>query len=247
MPDIARLRKWIGFAAIALVVVVAGFYVYARYRVQQVLREVPKKLGVEVQQSTEGFSLSKSEGGRTLFTIRASKAIQFKQGGRAELHEVNIVVYGRNANRFDQIYGAVFEYDPRSGDITARGEVHIDLEADVQGPQRPDQAPPQELKNPIHLKTSGLVFNQKTGYASTQERVEFRIPEASGSAMGATYESKANLLSLRSDVRINTTGSNPSTIIARSAAISKDPRRVVYGGTQHFTKCGAFRRRCHEY
>ncbi len=227
MPDIARLRKWIGFAAIALVVVVAGFYVYARYRVQQVLREVPKKLGVEVQQSTEGFSLSKSEGGRTLFTIRASKAIQFKQGGRAELHEVNIVVYGRNANRFDQIYGAVFEYDPRSGDITARGEVHIDLEADVQGPQRPDQAPPQELKNPIHLKTSGLVFNQKTGYASTQERVEFRIPQASGSAMGATYESKANLLSLRSDVRINTTGSNPSTIIARSAAISKDPRQAV--------------------
>ena len=44
----------------------------------------------------------------------------------------------------------------------------------------PDQTPPKELKNPIHLETSGLVFNQKTGDARTKKRVDFRISQATG-------------------------------------------------------------------
>lgn len=186
MPlNITRLRMLLGALAILLVVIVAGFYVYARLRVRNAVQRIPEKLGVNIQQSTEGFSLSKSEGGHTLFTVKASKAVQYKQGGRAELRDVNIVIYGRQSNRFDQIYGADFEYDPKSGNISANGEVHIDLEASVAPGEHPDQAPPQEVKNQIHLQTSGLVFNQKTGVASTPQRIEFRLPQASGSAVGA--------------------------------------------------------------
>jgi lipopolysaccharide export system protein LptA len=228
MPvNIPRLRRWFAAAAIALIIVVAGFYFYARLRVRRAVQDVPEKLGVEIQQSTEGFSLSKSEGGRTIFTVRAAKAVQYKQGGRAELRDVNIVVYGRTSNRFDQIYGASFEYDPQSGNIMARGEVHIDLEGDASGPARPDQAPPQELKNPIHLKTSGLVFNQKTGNASTDERIEFRFPQAEGTALGASYDSRANVFTLESEVRILTTGPQPEIITARRAHITKEPRQAV--------------------
>src|SRR5581483_11221223 len=98
------------------------------------------------------------EGGRTIFTIRASQATQYKPGGRAELRGVHILVYGRRANRFDQIYGEQFDYDPQSGNVSAMGEVHMDLEGNAEGPLSPDQARPAELKNPIHVKTSGLVF-----------------------------------------------------------------------------------------
>ena len=80
--------------ALAILSVVAGFYLYARFQMRLALKNLPGKIGIDIQQSTEGFSLSKSEGGRTLFTIHASKATQFKQGGRAELHDVNIIVYG---------------------------------------------------------------------------------------------------------------------------------------------------------
>src|SRR5512146_3212711 len=129
MPvNISRLRYWFAAATIAAVLVVAGFYFYARYRFYHAVKEIPQKLGVEVQQSTESFSLSKSEGGRTLFTIRASKAVQYKQGGRAELKDVSILVYGRESDRFDQIYGSDFEYDPGTGNVVAKGDVHIDLE-----------------------------------------------------------------------------------------------------------------------
>jgi lipopolysaccharide export system protein LptA len=228
MPvSIPRLRTWFAVLAIAMVMVVAGFYFYARYRVRSAVREIPKKLGVEIQQSTDSFSLSKSEGGRTLFTIKASKAVQYKQGGRATLKDVNIVVYGRKSNRFDQIYGSDFEYDPQTGEVRANGDVHIDLEANAEGPGAKDQATPQEMKNPIHLKTSGLVFNQKTGLAHTDQAIEFRVPQASGSAMGASYDSKQNLLTLTSNVQIVTTGPTPTTINAAHGEITNQPRQVT--------------------
>jgi lipopolysaccharide export system protein LptA len=228
MPvSIPRLRTWFAVLGLATAIVVAGFYFYARWQIHKAIREVPQKLGVEIQQSTEGFSLSKSEGGRTLFTIKASKAIQYKQGGRARLRDVTILVYGRKANRFDQIYGSGFEYDPQAGTITATGEVHIDLEANSEGPGNPDQQQPSELKNPIHLLTSGLVFNQKTGMAQTDQRIEFRVPQASGSALGASYDSKANLLTLKSNVKITTSGSRSTTIDAARGEITKDPREML--------------------
>jgi lipopolysaccharide export system protein LptA len=241
MPvNVSRLRLWFAAAAVLLLALVAGFYVYGRMRARRALKELPRNLGINIQQSTEGFTFSKSEGGRTLFTVHASKAVQYKQTGRAELRDVNIIVYGQQANRFDQIYGADFEYDPQSGDISARGEVHIDLEGNAEGPIRPDQAPPQELKNPIHLKTSGLVFNQKTGVASTREAIEFRVPQASGSAVGATYDSKAATLTLHKDIRVRTGEPRPTNIAARQAVITRGPNRAILDQARVESATGGF-------
>ena len=153
--------------------------------------------------------------------------MQFKTGGHADLHNVHIVVYGHAHDRYDQIYGNEFTYDPQSGDINAIGEVHIDLQGNAEGPLKPDQAPPEELKNPLHLLTHSLTFNQKTGIAQTDEVVEFRSAQASGSAKGAYYDSKTNELQLKSDVHIVTTGDNPATITGTSGTIQKEPRQAV--------------------
>jgi lipopolysaccharide export system protein LptA len=225
--SISRLRTWFAISGIALLLVVCGVYLVRRYEARILGHYVAKKLGVEIQQTTEGFSLSKSEGGRTLYKISAKKATQFKDTGKAALQDVNIVVYGRDASRFDQIYGANFEYDSKTGNVTARGEVDIDLEANTEGPSRPDQAAPTVLKNPIHLKTSDLIFNQKSGTAWSDQTIEFQVADANGSARGVAYDSHTNRLTLNSDVHILTLGSTPRTLVAASAIITKDPRRAV--------------------
>jgi lipopolysaccharide export system protein LptA len=224
---ISRLRRWFASAAIAVILIVAGVYFYARHRVQNALKQVPEKIGLEIQQSATGFTISKSEQGRTIFKIEASKAVQFKQGGHAELHDVAITVYGRDSDRYDRIYGSDFEYNQQSGDVTAQGEVQIDLEANPEGVLNPDQAPPKELKNPIHLKTSGLVFNQKTGNAYTRNKVDFELPQAQGSAVGVTYIAKTNLLTLQSKVKLVSAGPGGPTLTAARAVITKDPHQVV--------------------
>src|SRR5579863_2853479 len=239
MPaSLSVLRRWFAAAAIAAVLLVAGAYFYARHREQNALKDVPEKIGLEIKQTATGFTVSKSEQGRTLFTIQAGKAIQFKQGGHSELHDVEITLYGRDSTRFDRIYGNDFEYDQQSGDVTAKGEIQIDLETNPGGLNNPDQAPPQGLNNPIHLKTSGLVFNQKTGDASTKERVDFSLPQGSGSAIGVTYVAQTNVLTLRSEVNIVLSGVAAASIVATRATITKDSHDVVlehpqmHNGTQ---------------
>jgi lipopolysaccharide export system protein LptA len=227
MPlSITRLRRWIAALAIVFPLSIAGVYFYARHRVQNTLRQIPQKMGLDIQQTAEGFTISKSEQGRTLFKVQASKAVQFKRGGHTELHNVSITMYGRDATRFDRISGDDFEYDPQSGDVTANGEVQIELEANPEGLAHPDQSTPDTLRNPIYLKTSGLVFNQKTGNAFTRAKVEFETPQAIGSAVGVRYAARDNLLSLESQVKLTVSGTMAASISASHGTIAKDPRVI---------------------
>jgi len=212
---------------VAALLLVAGTYFYARHRVQNALKQVPEKIGLEIKQTATGFTISKSQQGRTLFTIQASKAIQFKKGGHTELHDVQITLYGSDSTRFDQIRGSDFEYDQQTGNVIAKGEVLIDLQSNPEGVLNPDQSPPAERKNPIHLKTSGLTFNQSSGDAHTSERVDFDLPQGSGWAIGVNYVAKTNVLTLLSQVNLTLGGFTPATIHAARATITKDPHLVV--------------------
>ncbi len=228
MPlQIYRLRRVLAVIAVLFTVVIAGMYFYARSRARNVLKELPNKIGIDIKQTATGFQFSKSDGGRTLFTIQASNLKEFKLNGRAELHNVSIVLYGRDSSRFDQIYGDDFAYDPKTGDVTATGDVQIDLEANPTGLASPDQSTPKELKNPIHLKTRDLVFNKDTGNAWTRARVEFRTPQATGSAVGVTYAGRANTLTLETQVRAELAGANAAVIEATRGLVTRDPRQIV--------------------
>ena len=228
MPvSVARLRRWFVGALVLVCLIVAGTYFYVRHRVQNALSQVPGKIGINIEQSAQGFTISKSVEGRTLFKLQASKAVQFKQGGQAELHNVTITLYGRDSSRYDQVYGEAFDYDPKSGDVRSKGEVSIDLQANPKGILHPDQTTPQELKNPIHLKTRDLVFNKDTGDAWTASTIEFRVPQASGSAVGARYVEKSASLTLQSQIKIEVNGKTPTTIVAEHALMQKAPHEIV--------------------
>ncbi len=227
LQALIEARKWLVAAAVLVIAIVGVSYYAAKFRVKPALHNIPAELGIDVQQTSEGFSLSKSEGGRTLYTIRASNAVQFKSGGHAELHNVHVVIYGHQHDRYDEIYGDHFSYDPQSGEITGTGVVHIDIQGYAEGPLKPDQAPPEELKNPVHLLTQNLTFNQKTGIAQTSEVVNFRSAQATGSAKGAYYDSNANELQLKSDVHIITTGDKAAVITGTSGTMQKEPRQAV--------------------
>jgi lipopolysaccharide export system protein LptA len=228
MPlPIYRLRRLLVVIAVFLTAAVAGMYIYARMRVRDVRKEVPNKLGIEISKTANGYRYSKSDGQRTLFSVEAADVKEFKLNGRAELHKVDIILYGRDSSRYDQIYGDDFGYDPKNGDVTAKGDVQIDLVANPEGSTRPDQAAPKIVKNAIHLKTRDLVFNKNTGDAFTDARVEFTTPQASGWAVGVKYAGKRNVLTLSSQVHMQVTGPNAAVIDANHGEITNDPREIV--------------------
>ncbi len=228
MPlPVYHLRRWLVVIAVLFTATVAGMYFYARMRQRNVLKEIPNKIGIEIKQTAAGFQFSKSDGKRTLFTVQAGSLKQFQIDGSAELHNVSIVLYGRDSSRFDQIYGDDFSFDKKSGNVTAHGDVQIDLEPNPAGQTGPDQGTPKELKNPIHLKTKDLVFNQDSGDASTDARVDFRTPQATGWAVGVQYSGKTNTLTLISQIHVTLDGPRAATIFATRGRIAHDPHQVV--------------------
>ncbi len=228
MPlKVYRLRRLLGVTAVLLVLVVAGMYFYARRRAINVLKQFPGKIGIDIKQTANGFQYSQSDGKRTLFTIQASAVKQFKLNGNAELHNVSIVLYGRDSSRFDQIYGDDFAFNQKTGDVTAKGDVQIDLVSNPEGLASQDQATPKELKNPIHLKTHDLVFNKNSGNAMTAARVEFQIPQATGWAVGVQYAGKTNTLILSSQIHVVLNGAYAAIVEADHGVITNDPREIT--------------------
>lgn len=69
----------------------------------------------------------------------------------------------------------------------------------------------------IHVKTSGLVFHQKEGVATTTQRVDFALRQGSGSANGATYDSQNGSLILDRDVQIH---------VEKNAAAAQSPVNI---------------------
>ena len=234
-PPVSRLRHWFALGAILMVATVAGMYFYARWSLRKTIHEVPAKMGLNIQQTAEGFSISKSVEGRTQFTVSASKAVQFKEGGRADLHNVKIVIYGKDSDRFDRVAGDDFEFDPVSGNVTAKGRVLIDLEANPEGIRHSDQTPPAQSRTPIHLEADALVFNKNTGDVSSAGKVVFQTPQASGSAVGMEYVAKTGTMNLLSAVVMTVHRPQPVHLNADHGVITKQPHEVVLT-TVHMTR-----------
>jgi lipopolysaccharide export system protein LptA len=107
----------------------------------------------------------------------------------------------------------------------------IDLQA--KGTPPDDPAKTTASAGVLHLKTSGLAFNEKTGLADTDNAIEFALPQGKGSALGATYDSKLMTLHLKSDVKVHTVPSSAEKkssgvkITAANADIFDAPREAI--------------------
>ena len=219
---IETLRTWVLVLAGLLLAVILGFFGYTRYKLSHFGRDLPGKLGVNIQQDANGFTFSKSQGGHTLFTLHASKLIEYKNNGRAMLHDVSITLYGKDNSRNDHIYGSEFEYDQQNQIAQATGPVQIDVQA-------PAGASGTTAQNrTVHVQTSGLVFNQKTGEASTEAAVNFTVEDAKGTATGASYDSNEGLLVLKRAVQFTANlTKGPLVLTAEHAEFNRGTRQLA--------------------
>ena len=233
---IERMRTLVLGTGAVLIVALAGFLAVARWKSHFNLREIPKRLGANIQQEANGVTYTQARGGHTLFKIHASKVVQLKQGGHAVLHDVQIELYGEDGNRVDRISGDEFEWDDKSKTATAGGPVEITLTRPGERPAvakaLPDRTPrtgplasaaKTASQGEIHVKTSGLTFDEKSGIASTSQRVEFAITQGTGSSVGATFDSDKGQLVLDRAVELDVRrGPEKVHLRARHAEFERD-------------------------
>jgi lipopolysaccharide export system protein LptA len=238
---IERLRTLVLAAGALLVVALVGFLVLAHWKSRFSLREIPKRLGVDIQQESNEVVIARNIGEHSQFKIRASKVVQMKQG-TALLHDVQIELFGEDGKRVDRISGGEFEYDQKNGKVIAAGPVEITLEHPgeaVAGAPRsargastagagPGNSPLQSVaatasQGEIHVKTSALTFDQKSGVATTAARVEFAVTQGNGSSIGATFDSDNGRLVLDRAVELNVKRGNENVVLhAQHAEFERD-------------------------
>jgi lipopolysaccharide export system protein LptA len=213
---IERLRLAIIAVAAVLVLSIIGSIVYGRWRIRHAVQDLPARLGIQIQQTTQGFVLSKTVEGRKLFTLHAAHAISFKTGGRVTLHDVDIEVYNQQNDQPDTIAGKDFEYDKDSQVVIAQGEAHITLRPP---PSAHSSVATNGEAQIIHVTTHGLVFDQKTGVATCSGEVDFQYSKSTGKSLGAQYFSKTGQLILQSQVVLTTEMQNRSAVVHAAHAI----------------------------
>jgi len=229
-------------AAVLLVVALGVFLARGKLKNPLNLKELPKRLGVDITQDASGFTMDHAFGGHSRYRIHASKVAQYKDN-HAILHDVWIELFGEDGKRVDRIEGAEFDFDQKAGIVRAAGPVAITLmrpsEAPAiapkasagaarkskakEGKQAPIASAAQTAeRGEIHVKTSGLTFDTQSGKATTSEHVDFSMVQGSGSSMGASYDSKGFLV-LDKAVELNTTrGGEPVLIRAQHGEFARD-------------------------
>lgn len=233
------MRTLVLAAGVLLLGALVVFLAIGKWRSPFSKRDIPKRLGIDIQQEANDFNYTQSHSGHTLFKIHASKVVQFKQG-TAMLHDVKIDLYGADGSRVDRIEGAEFEYDQAAQTAKANGPVEITLMRPTVTPaiapkalaaqagEKPKTKPlgPAEKTasaGEIHVKTSGLTFDEKSGIATTGQHVDFSLAQGAGSSMGATFDSQQGQLVLDRAVELNTErGGETVKIHAQHAEFERD-------------------------
>ena len=120
------MRTLVLVAGVLLVAALVAFLAIGKLKNPFNYKEIPGKLGINIQQEANGVTYTQAHGGHTVFKLHASKVVQLKQGN-ALLHDVKIDLYAPDGTPTDRIVGGEFEYDQNKGTAVAAGPVEITL------------------------------------------------------------------------------------------------------------------------
>ena len=225
--EAARYARWAASVAGLIALVVVGFYVVRAFRAAR--RHASRaQVSASVQQQMQTFAYNGMEGNRTVFTIRASRATEFKTGNPALLEDVWISIYGAKGDRNDSIHTRECSYAQKTGSVQCKGEVTIDVRPAKTAAHAPG-------RQSLHITTSNLTFDGQTGEAESPAPVEFTLPQGHGSGLGVIYRTRAAVVRIEHAVKFEMaptprTGGVPVQVQASSLEVQRNQRRVLLAG-----------------
>jgi lipopolysaccharide transport protein LptA len=182
---IRTLRLTLPLVIVALVAVPSwNYWIRRGYpRAQQRPQQLSKDLAVK----TDGFTFSRTEGGRTVFTARARTNLGFKDN-KDIFQDVDVLVYGdTESDPVRRITSKECHYDEQSGDILFLGGVQVQLDDHTYG------------------RTDELTYHHLNRLVVSNHRAEIERPGSlNGAANNLEYNLSSGLLRLSGNVVMDT-------------------------------------------
>src|SRR6266404_7495714 len=155
--EAARYARWSAAVALVFVGLTVGVYLKRGYTRHIERKNAPPSAPVDVERQSSHLTFSKGEGTRKIFTVEASKSIDFKGLNSSELQGVKITIFGKEGARHDTMETHTCRYAKDSGDIACSGDVEIVLMSaeEWESSGRQPGAP-----GAMKIQTRGVVFNR---------------------------------------------------------------------------------------
>jgi len=180
------LRVTLPLLVVALAAVPAWNYLVRRaQRTSDSIRrgtQLPRDVSVH----TEGFTFSRTEGGRTLFTIHAKSNLGLK-GNKGVLEDVDVIVYGSTDDEPPKkIRGDKCTYDQETNDFQFDGNVEV------------------QLDEKTLVRSEELIYTHRDKTVVSPRRATVEQRGARGQADRVHYALETGLLNLTGHVKIQT-------------------------------------------
>ena len=122
-----------------------------------------------------------------------------------ELHGLSIKLYNKEATSYTFVQSEKALFDEGSGLLKSSGPVVIVMNV----PIAKEGSNKAEAAKRVQVHTSGVIYETKSGKASTDQVANFVFPDGTGTAIGAEYDPNTKILHLKSQVSLDWVGKGP--------------------------------------
>lgn len=232
-----------GALAITILVIVVAYW--RRPERHEKAAPPPQPVPTDVDRQLSGFTYTRSEEGRRIFSIHANRNVAFKERDSTVLEGVYVEVFGPSGDRHDVLRTERCDYNTDSQEFFAAGKVNIqlnDLGNDLQGTGLLPLPGGARRPMPVYLETSGVSFKQQGSIVETAEPVTFRTAGVSGTARGLTYSTRTGDIEFEKDVVLHVEprggpqAQPPVTLAASRMRLDKEKHDVSLWGPIEITQ-----------
>jgi lipopolysaccharide export system protein LptA len=198
-----RTRRLLLVLIAGIVSSVAIIYTNQRETQARNAPAVPAVLPASVSSRADNWSWQQTEGSRVIVRVFAQDVRQLVEEQRMELEHVTLQLFHKDGKVFDEVKSAKADFDLKSDHLFSEGEVEITMGV------------PAEIADPnrarlVHIKTSGVRFDKKTGTATTDRPAAFKFDRGEGKSVGARYDPATRELHMEKDVSLTWFGEKPT-------------------------------------
>ncbi len=198
-----RRAGWLVLVVIALILGAVGFIYNAQKTAQA--RNAPKapaKLPDAVSARANDWTWEQTRDGRPIVRVWARDMRSNADATKLELEHVTLHLFHKDGKSYDRVMSAKAEFDHPNARLFSDGAVEITMGVPADQPQPP---PGNRL---VVIKTSGVMFESKTGKAFTERAASFQFDRGEGQSTGAQYDPETRELTMFKDVKLTWRGTD---------------------------------------
>ena len=194
--------------AAVLIAVVVGYTYWLRLKsTNKHVAPAPKVAsGIEgVARSGWHYQKDDPQANRPIIRVDADSFQATKDPSTFELHALALRLYNKKAASYTLVKSESGLFDERSGLLKSEGAVSIIM--NVPSDESPDNK--ADLAKRVHVETSGVLYETKSGKASTDKLATFSFPAGGGQAVGVEYDPNLRVLHMKSQISLDWKGDGP--------------------------------------